>query len=76
MITGMIQSDVCIDVYSSLQKQEGGADCGVFAIAIAISLCHDIIPSTFNQSQLRLHLLSCFEDYLIARADGYSRYRP
>ena len=38
IISGMIKNDVRIDVYPGLQKQIGGADCGVFAIAIATSL--------------------------------------
>ena len=45
-------------------KQQGGADCGVFAIATATSLAHGKQPGNFHQDALRLHLLGCFEKSL------------
>ena len=47
------------------QKQEGGIDCGVFAIATATALAHGIRPSSFNQSAMRRHLVNCFTEGLI-----------
>ncbi len=42
-------------------KQDGGADCGLFAIATATALAFGTSQSTFKQSKLRAHLLVCFE---------------
>lgn len=42
----------------SKQKQEGGTDCGVFAIAIATSLLYNLSPLKFQQPQMRHHLIS------------------
>ena len=46
----------------SVQKQQGLKDCGVFAIAIMISLTFDENLScvTYRQNQLRTHLFDCF----------------
>lgn len=45
----------------NVQRQEGGNDCGLFAIAIATSLCfgHDPVGIKYTQSAMRQHLLSC-----------------
>ena len=42
------------------QKQAGGVDCRVFAIATATSLAHGVHLATLNQSAMRKHLLDCF----------------
>lgn len=44
------------------QRQEGGKNCGVFAIAVCSALAHDLPPQGFNQNGMRAHLLRCFED--------------
>lgn len=43
------------------QKQQGGVDCGLFAIANAISLCEGKDPGmlTYDQSTMRKHLEKC-----------------
>ena len=47
----------------NMQTQRGGTDCGVFAIAIATSLGYGDDPAklTFQQENLREHLLKCLE---------------
>ena len=39
----------------------GSNDCGVFAIAFAVSLCYGVQPEKFcyNLSQMRGHLINC-----------------
>jgi len=43
----------------SMQTQLGGADCGLFAIAVSTSLGYgdEPVKSTFQQENLRKHLL-------------------
>ena len=45
-----------------IQKQQGSKDCGVFVIAIMISLTFDENPTcvTYRQNHLRNHLIDCF----------------
>ena len=47
----------------SSQTQSGTADCGVFAIATATSLCFEQPPGSvlWDQSEMRKHLGKCFE---------------
>jgi hypothetical protein len=47
-----------------VQKQVGGQDCGLFAIGIVLSLLFhiDVTSIVFNQSQMRPHLLKCFNN--------------
>jgi len=48
----------------NISKQKGGADCGLFAIAIATTLALRLDPAeiTFLQSILREHLVHCLEN--------------
>ena len=48
--------------FINVQRQAGKADCGVFSIAFAYSLCCGVDPHKMpiNQSLSHLHLLSCF----------------
>jgi len=44
-------------------KQDGIADCGLFAIATCVSLSScGILPKQFDQSKMREHLVECFEN--------------
>ena len=44
------------------QKQSGGADCGVFAIAFATSIAiNHKVNTKFEQARMRAHLASCIE---------------
>ena len=53
--------------YEPVQKQEGGDDCGLFSIAFAAALVHSLNPvgTHFVQSDMRCHLLQCFEKRLL-----------
>ena len=46
------------------QKQKGGTDCGLFAIAYATAIGHGVDPTsmTLNQAAMRSHLNKCFEE--------------
>ena len=53
-----------IDIfYADVQHQSGSNDCGLFAIALATSVCYGKDPATssFKQSNMRSHLFSCIE---------------
>ena len=49
--------------WPSMAQQIGTADCGLFALAVAISLCNGDDPGTqaYDQSVMREHLALCFE---------------
>ncbi|XP_048515571.1 uncharacterized protein LOC125502062 [Athalia rosae] len=53
--------------FPQVQQQSNGSDCGVFAIAFAISLINGQKPSRKNYdiSQMRTHLLKIFESNLM-----------
>ena len=57
-------NDTRIKVVGTTQKQAGGRDCGVFAIAFATSMAFglDISTSAFHQEKMRLHLARCFTE--------------
>ena len=46
----------------SVQQQEGTLDCGLFAIANAVEVCHGNNPENvrYDQKKMRSHLLECF----------------
>jgi len=48
-------------------KQEGGSDCGLFAIAVCTGLAFGEDPSkmVIRQAGMRDHLLKCFEEKLL-----------
>lgn len=44
------------------QKQNGGLDCGVFAIAFATAIAiNHKVDMKFDQARMRAHLISCIE---------------
>lgn len=45
-----------------MQKQSGDNDCGLFSVAVAVSLLHGIQVSEkwFLQEKMRTHLCECF----------------
>ena len=49
--------------FKDMQRQSGGIDCGLFAIASAACLCEGTDPSVhaWNQNEMRKHLNDCFE---------------
>ena len=48
-------------IMAETSKQNGVNDCGLFAIATATALAFDLNPVKFGQSNMRAHLLKCFE---------------
>ena len=50
-----------------LQKQVGGTDCGLFAIAVISAIAYGKDPSLlqFKQEEMREHLLNCFKNEYI-----------
>ena len=53
--------------YANIQIQEGGNDCGLFAIAIATAICNGDKPELleFDQKMMRRHFLKCLQDQVI-----------
>ena len=54
-----------VEVVHDIQKQKGGKDRGLFAIAISTALAypygaHLPLNLTFNQTKMREHLMQCF----------------
>ena len=51
----------------AVQKQKGYKDCGVFAIAVCTALANNLDVSNvqFTQTNMRGHLLHCFETMLM-----------
>ena len=58
---------------TSSQLQEGGSDCGLFAIAAATSLCNGESPNSirWDQKLMRAHLLKSFEQGKIKPFPGW-----
>ena len=50
--------------YQDVQQQSGGSDCGLFAIAIAASLCAGEDPTKlrYQQDRMRQHFRNCLEN--------------
>lgn len=53
--------------FINVQRQIGSSDCGLFAIANAVSLClgNDPHMLRYDQKQMRNHLYNCFENHSI-----------
>jgi hypothetical protein len=53
---------------AGVQRQEGIADCGVFALAFAYHAARGDVVETlnFNQRALRVHLLKCFSEEMFS----------
>ena len=49
--------------WPSMVQQKGCSDCGLFALAVAVSLCNDDDPGlqAYDQRALRVHLALCFQ---------------
>ena len=62
LFTLSVQSEIKI-----MQRQGGGDDCGLFAIAIATALAFGVDPAelTFQQDTMRARVLKCFEEGLM-----------
>lgn len=51
-------------IVEGMQKQEGGRDCGLFAIATITAIAHGYDPTKmkFDQTAMRNHLAKCFSE--------------
>jgi len=58
-VADLLQTEKEHIIIQSTQVQEGGSDCGLFAIATATTLCHGESPVDleYDQSSMRSHLL-------------------
>ena len=53
--------------FVDVQRQSGGSDCGLFAIAYATSICFGTHPEkkSYCQAKMRQHLMKCIEEGVI-----------
>ena len=61
-IENCFQNDVNPEVrMMQCRKQDGGKDCGVYAIAFSVALALGVNPSrqNFRQDVMRAHLVNC-----------------
>ena len=65
-------------LYADVQRQSGASDCGLFALAFATSVCYGDYPaaSSYTQSEMREHLLSCIKKGQIVRFPQRAKRRP
>jgi len=51
-----------IKVVKEVQKQETGAECGLYAVANATSIAFGMDPTklVYNEARMRAHLVHCF----------------
>lgn len=56
-------------ITSPVQQQTNGYDCGLYAIAFATELAFGFNPeeASFNQSEMRSHLLNCYKNQTMDR---------
>ena len=66
-----------LDIHvKSVQQQNSGADCGVFAIAFSVSLLMGEDPETvsYDENALRRHLLDCLRTKNFTKFPKYSTH--
>lgn len=63
VVLNLFQGSLLPVQMAETQKQDGGCDCGLFAIAVATALAfhQDAKTLTFEQTLMRPHLIQCFE---------------
>ena len=63
VVLNLFQGSLLPVQMAEIQKQDGGCDCGLFAIAVATALAfrHNPRTLTFEQTFMRPHLIQCFE---------------
>ena len=47
LLSSMFEENVNVSIVPQVQKQQGDVDCGIFIIAIATSLLHDLSPGSY-----------------------------
>ena len=50
----------------AVQRQRGGVDCGLFAIAMATAITFGTALQEFNQGEMRTHLVKCFDEKVMS----------
>ncbi len=60
LVTQLFGPDVAIKMEGG-PKQDGGSDCGVFAIATSTAQANGYRSGKFIQGRMRAHLVNCFE---------------
>lgn len=60
------------------QRQRGGSDCGLFALAFATELCHGVDPicRKFTQQDMRIHLSTSYHQGCLLPFPSTSRRTP
>ena len=62
-------------VMKKLQRQDGSANCGLFAIDVMTLLAHkDPSAVTYDQNKMRRHLLECFSTKLVTPFPKFISY--
>ena len=61
-----------------MTKQVGSNDCGLYTIAVATSLAHQVDPTTviFEENEMRSHLAECFMKQKLTSFPTKKRTRP
>ena len=57
-----IHNDVLTVTCVTVQQQDGSVDCGLFSIAFLTNILSGSKSLIFDQSKMREHLVSCFEE--------------
>lgn len=57
----------------AVQRQRGGIDYGLFAIAMATAITFGIDPALqeFNQGEMKTHLVKCFDEKVVIISNNY-----
>ena len=55
----------CVIEVGDSPMQNGGTDCGLYAIATCVSLANNQKPGRFIQGNMSAHLVMCFENCLL-----------
>ena len=65
-------------VNEKVQKQLGGSDCGLFALAFATDLCNGLNPTdqSYDQGMMRRHYVDCLESGKMTCFPNTSRRVP
>ena len=58
LVSSVFEENINVSIVPQVQKQQGDVDCGVFNIAIANLLLHDLSPGPYRESLLLPHLIT------------------
>ena len=65
LISNLFDREIEITMSKEMPKQKGGADCGVYAIAVATTLLHGTKIGKYKRTLvlMRPHIVHCFENF-------------